>query len=207
MSFFFPNADEYAHSPLRLAEPEPPGSPRVVDRRVDLTPEAHAKTTFVSPSQLQLDNGNPDTSHPHFQWDNGHHRPHLLPFDLSNERDFAVALQALYRDDSFMAPVDFEMMPVSAPDLISAHTGTSVSDGLSTEAVGHPPGARFQCVHCLQTFGRRGDMARHTKKHEAATAILCPVNGCEYPGNYRKDKVNQHIKNKHPGVARILSSN
>ena len=62
---------------------------------------------------------------------------------------------------------------------------------------------RFTCSVCNQDFSRRGDMERHARKYRLDSWLHCPVQGCTYRGNSRKDKVNQHIKNRHPGVARI----
>ena len=61
---------------------------------------------------------------------------------------------------------------------------------------------RYLCSACGKDFGRRGDMKRHAMKH-GSTVIRCPVQGCEYKGHSRKDKVNQHIENRHPGVGQI----
>ena len=65
------------------------------------------------------------------------------------------------------------------------------------------PDGRFTCTVCNQDFSRRGDMERHARKHRLDSWLHCPVQGCSYGGNSRKDKVNQHIRNRHPGVARI----
>ena len=80
---------------------------------------------------------------------------------------------------------------------------TSAAPSASGPAVDPNPSHRYPCLCCDKTYGRRGDMERHARKHQAVRQYQCPVQGCEYKGNYRKDKVNQHIENRHPGVARI----
>ena len=62
---------------------------------------------------------------------------------------------------------------------------------------------RVPCPRCHNLFTRQADMERHAKSHDNSRKIQCPVLGCTYRGYYRKDKVNQHIGKRHPGVARI----
>ncbi|MCJ1451643.1 hypothetical protein MMC28_001983 [Mycoblastus sanguinarius] len=60
-------------------------------------------------------------------------------------------------------------------------------------------GGRPACTQCGRTFGRVSDLERHAKKHDPGMRIYgCHVEGCEYEGSYRKDKLDAHVKGRHP---------
>jgi uncharacterized Zn-finger protein len=59
--------------------------------------------------------------------------------------------------------------------------------------------ARSTCPKCSRTFGRPSDLERHAKKYQTSSKTFqCPVPGCKYGGSYRKDKVQSHLRNRHP---------
>lgn len=59
----------------------------------------------------------------------------------------------------------------------------------------------YVCTTCFRTFKRPSDLERHAKKHRPDSRIhQCPVQGCEYRSNYRKDKLREHVKRCHPGL-------
>lgn len=61
---------------------------------------------------------------------------------------------------------------------------------------------RSMCTTCKKTFSRESHLRRHAGKHTAQMSdtqnYLCLVEGCTYRGNYRLDKVRQHVRNRHP---------
>ena len=57
---------------------------------------------------------------------------------------------------------------------------------------------RHACSFCKGTFSRLSDLERHTRSHQADAVIhCCPFSGCQYKGHHRKDKLEQHIRNRH----------
>ncbi len=67
--------------------------------------------------------------------------------------------------------------------------------------IGEAPQPRPTCTTCNRSFGRQGDLVRHAKKHLAGPkAFPCAVAGCPY-ANDRKDKLRDHHRRRHPGVA------
>ncbi|KAK0508906.1 hypothetical protein JMJ35_008277 [Cladonia borealis] len=56
---------------------------------------------------------------------------------------------------------------------------------------------RSICTTCGRDFSRASDMQRHAKKHGVSKYFQCTVEGCEYAGSYRKDKLEQHVRNVH----------
>lgn len=54
------------------------------------------------------------------------------------------------------------------------------------------------CAHCGQQFRRIPDLNRHVKSHDPAKLVhKCSVQGCNYKGSYRKDKLTEHMKKRH----------
>jgi len=86
----------------------------------------------------------------------------------------------------------------------SSGTVATIANVPPAPEINQEPGSRprFPYSICGETFARRGDMHRHAKKH-GPSKIYCPVLGCRYGGHPRKDKVNQHIKNRHPNVGKL----
>ena len=72
------------------------------------------------------------------------------------------------------------------------HSSNSSTAG--TNKVSKP---RSVCNTCGRDFSRASDMQRHAKKHGVAKYFQCTVAGCKYTGSYRKDKLDQHVKNVH----------
>ncbi len=67
--------------------------------------------------------------------------------------------------------------------------------------IGEAAPRRPTCTTCNRSFGRQGDLIRHAKKHLAGPkAFPCAVAGCPY-ANDRKDKLRDHYRRRHPGVA------
>jgi hypothetical protein len=70
-----------------------------------------------------------------------------------------------------------------------------------------PFNGSFLCnvLGCLSTFTRKADRDRHVQSwHNFATLHLCPVLGCEksFGKPYsRKDKLQEHMRKKHAGLA------
>ena len=56
---------------------------------------------------------------------------------------------------------------------------------------------RSLCATCGRDFSRTSDMQRHAKKHRVSKYFQCTVEGCKYAGSYRKDKLDQHVRNVH----------
>ena len=143
--------------------------------------------TRVSPSQI--DSGPPlwnpadyttDLHHPTKSWD---------------RRDEHDAKQSL---DNIWLPsypqLDSRESEISASASTSSFIPTSRSalPGLDNAK------APIVCLTCAQTFTRRADLKRHTKKHQPNMRVYhCYVEGCNYRGNYRKDKLQQHVSNRH----------
>lgn len=85
------------------------------------------------------------------------------------------------------------MVNASTTSPMTNHNGDGDSDTADS--------SRPTCSRCGKTFGRAADLARHAGKHDPAKRThRCPVGGCDYMGNYRKDKLINHVKNCHPGV-------
>lgn len=60
---------------------------------------------------------------------------------------------------------------------------------------------RAICPDCGTTFTRPKDLERHAQKHQSgARHQRCVVPGCDYPGNYKKDKLRDHVRRRHPGM-------
>lgn len=58
--------------------------------------------------------------------------------------------------------------------------------------------ARAKCAHCGKTFSRVYDLDRHATKHQLGIdKYQCGVEGCEYGGSHRLDKMGSHMKNRH----------
>lgn len=54
------------------------------------------------------------------------------------------------------------------------------------------------CTKCDETFSRPADLERHAKKHLPGMKVhKCLVAGCDYEGNYWKDKLDQHFRKRH----------
>ena len=62
---------------------------------------------------------------------------------------------------------------------------------------------RPECLACRRKFTRAADLERHAKKHRPEREFQCTVAGCEYRGSYRKDKLKQHVKNRHPEMSLV----
>ena len=63
---------------------------------------------------------------------------------------------------------------------------------LAQQAQQAPPPPRPTCPTCNRSFGRQADLHRHAKKHRAdAQVFRCAC--CGY-SNYRKDKLDEHVK-------------
>lgn len=117
--------------------------------------------------------------------------------------------------DPFESPFERDMIfDPSATNTANLDTETenaapSLTDGTS---LGSPSRASLkipqssltnpECSTCGLIFARFADLERHEKKHRPEREFQCTVAGCEYKGSYRKDKLKQHIKNRHRGLAR-----
>ncbi len=66
------------------------------------------------------------------------------------------------------------------------------------------PSASLTCPICQKTFSRAYELRRHGKNHRLGPKEFdCPLKGCPYRGEHgfpRKDKRNDHIKNRHPEI-------
>lgn len=61
---------------------------------------------------------------------------------------------------------------------------------------------RHRCPTCNRTFSRVTDLERHAKKHDPGMRVYhCDVVGCEYQGNYRKDKRDAHVRMCHAATS------
>ena len=88
---------------------------------------------------------------------------------------------------------------------VSSHPPSSVTGGPlpTNSAAVTEAGGRFGCPRpgCNKTFGRAGDLERHTKKHQDGPKEHdCPIRDCPRQGTHgftRKDKLNDHLKAKH----------
>lgn len=66
--------------------------------------------------------------------------------------------------------------------------------------IGPPIPPRPTCTECNQTFGRKADLDRHARIHQADSNVFqCQVEGCKY-SNYRKDKLDEHVKRRHQAL-------
>jgi hypothetical protein len=81
-------------------------------------------------------------------------------------------------------------------------SGQALTFGQAPQATVAPQpfGQALMCPRgCEGTFGRRGEYRRHMKKHERH-AFQCNQIGC-YKSFYRKDKLNDHLRQAHGIVA------
>jgi len=70
---------------------------------------------------------------------------------------------------------------------------------ISNHGIDVPGRARSACPTCGRTFGRPSDLERRTKNHQTGRKMFqCPVPGWRYGGSYRKDKLQSHLRNRHP---------
>lgn len=91
----------------------------------------------------------------------------------------------------FVSPVDFNLVgPPAGPPARPLATAL---------------GPRHTCPVCHKTYSRLSDLKRHAAKHRAGPKEFnCPATGCRrHIGNRgftRKDKMKDHVKNKHPEI-------
>ena len=92
----------------------------------------------------------------------------------------------------------------SNPGLLTATPYIPPVDPAAAEPPATAPGSRQICPVCQKTFGRLSDLKRHAAKHCAGPRKFnCPATGCRYKGDKgftKKDKMKDHVKNKHPGI-------
>ena len=63
----------------------------------------------------------------------------------------------------------------------------------------HAP-SRPTCTICDKSFSRQADLDRHSRKHQAGFNVFrCRAAGCGF-SNCRKDKLDAHIRRRHPGL-------
>ena len=162
----------------------------------------HAEESYLNTSSGETDNN--------FSLDVDNNNATTADIDYSFMPTFDDAAGALTNapmlNQGFGPPQATDESNIAFPATMSLNPALPLNDP-TTVATNVPPtsqsvNGRYLCSACGKDFGRRGDMEHHAKKH-SSTVIPCPVQGCEYKGHYRKDKVNQHIKNRHPGIGRI----
>ena len=112
-----------------------------------------------------------------------------------------------------MVPTDMapnNMIPYNMVTSNMFHNTTPTNDIVPTAPAIHPPTQqskkgtgsqprpRPSCQICNRSFTRASDLERHMNKHVPGTKVYqCNVQGCDYGGSYRKDKLKQHQKNCH----------
>ena len=137
---------------------------------------AHVEAHFAESSHVTLD----------------HNDPPVGAFDTAGmAEDKAVSPRGFHGQSiaQTVAPAT-NMTPNGNLGHAIPHTATHHINGVGR--------ARSTCVTCNRTFSRRSDMERHAKKYQPAMRNYhCSVEGCEYSGSYRKDKLEAHVKNCH----------
>lgn len=90
--------------------------------------------------------------------------------------------------------------PVMTPSISPMEPATPSRSDPATVA----PGARYACAICKKTFRRPSDLQRHEGKHRSGPKKFdCPSERCAFKaerGFYRKDKMVNHVKNRHPEI-------
>jgi hypothetical protein len=81
-------------------------------------------------------------------------------------------------------------------------TSTSVTPqtpSSTPSSIKSSPTTRLPCTVCGRTFGRKGDLDRHSRKHVNAPRFYCQLPGCEFGirGFDRRDKHDDHMRRGH----------
>jgi hypothetical protein len=90
----------------------------------------------------------------------------------------------------------------TAPLLQPTVDFTSASVTPSSDPSSTKPSTRLQCPVCDKTFGRKGDLDRHSRKHFDGPRFYCQVADCEFGirGFDRLDKHDDHMRRGHKMV-------
>lgn len=112
--------------------------------------------------------------------------PYTIPFEMEPPFDQGPAFATTITTTT---PSSY---PVPTNTLNPEHSSNSSTAG--TNKASKP---RSVCNTCGRDFSRASDMQRHAKKHGVSKYFQCEVAGCKYAGSYRKDKLDQHVKNVH----------
>ena len=104
-------------------------------------------------------------------------------------------------------PVSMTMDSTTKPGT-SSLPGTSTLNSLAvigdttSHAADNPSAVQeHQCQQCGARFRRAPDLRRHLDSHDPDKRNPCSVEGCSYKGTYRRDKMSEHMRKRHPGVA------
>jgi hypothetical protein len=89
-----------------------------------------------------------------------------------------------------------DMNPSPAAD--QARLQASSQDTAQGTSTTNESAARHICTICNTSFARKGDLDRHSKKHEAP-AFFCPFFDCRFNtrGFCRRDKLASHMRQGH----------
>lgn len=139
--------------------------------------------------------------------------PHLQAYPPANILTPGLALHTtpyeteppFAQDHAFAPMTTMTMTTTTTPPLPSAFPASaknpnSENNSSNSSTAGNNNKAskpRSLCMTCGRDFSRTSDMQRHAKKHGVAKYFQCSVVGCKYAGSYRKDKLEQHVRNVH----------
>ena len=179
--------DFQANQRIHLAEGDPYGSylgTTPYDPRFQAYPPANVLPTGMAP-YATVPYDPPFQAYPPANVFTPGLAPYTIPFEMGPP--FAQA-QA------------FATATTTTPSLYSTLTDNPIpenSSNPSTAGTNKASKPRSVCNTCGRDFSRASDMQRHAKKHGVSKYFQCEVAGCKYAGSYRKDKLDQHIKNVH----------